>query len=261
MLFLPQYITTATIMGRLEHKVAIITGGAMGIGKATVEHFLREGAQVAIWDINEMAGQATASELGQQYPDQLRFYAVNTIDFSAVTTVADQVAKDFGGIDILINNAGITRDASTKKMTTTQWQQVIDVNLTGVFNCTKAVFLHLVERGGGRILNAASVVAHNGNFGQANYVATKAGVIGMTKTWAREFGRKGITVNAVAPGFINTEMIQTVPTEILDGLRSKTPLGRLGEVGDIAQAYVFLASDEAAFITGTTLNVDGGLVM
>lgn len=248
-------------MKRLENKVAIITGGARGIGKGTVQKFLDEGAAVAIWDIDEEAGKATAIELKNGGGKNLRFYKVNTTDLPSVTEAAAQVAADFGGIDILVNNAGITRDASMKKMTAQQWQQVIDVNLTGVFNCTKAVFPYLIERGGGRIINAASVVAHNGNFGQTNYVATKAGVIGMTKTWAREFGRKGITVNAVAPGFINTEMIQTVPENILDNLRGKTPLGRLGEVEDIANAYCFLASDEAAFITGTTLNVDGGLVM
>jgi 3-oxoacyl-[acyl-carrier protein] reductase len=179
---------------------------------------------------------------------------------AAVKASAEQVNQDFGSIDILVNNAGITRDASLKKMTEQQWQQVIDVNLTGVFNCTKAIYPFMAEKGTGRILNAASVVAHNGNFGQTNYVAAKAGVIGMTKVWAREFGRKGITVNAVAPGFINTEMVETVPAAILEGMASKTPLGRLGEAEDIANAYLFLASDEAAFITGVVLNVDGGLV-
>ena len=248
-------------MNRLQDKVAIITGGARGIGKATAKKFLSEGAAVAIWDINDELGKATTTEMEKESAGKVQFYKVNTTDLAAVTTAAAQVAADFGGIDILVNNAGITRDASVKKMTSEQWQQVIDVNLTGVFNCTKAVAPYLIERGGGRIINAASVVAHNGNFGQTNYVATKAGVIGMTKTWAREFGRKGITANAIAPGFINTEMIRTVPENIIDNLKGKTPLGRLGEVEDIASAYCFLASDEAAFITGTVLNVDGGLVM
>ncbi|MEO1262155.1 MAG: 3-oxoacyl-ACP reductase FabG [Bacteroidota bacterium] len=248
-------------MNRLQDKVAIITGGARGIGKATAKKFLAEGAAVAIWDINDELGKATATELEKERAGKVQFYKVNTTDLAAVTAAAAQVAADFGGIDILVNNAGITRDASVKKMTSEQWQQVIDVNLTGVFNATKAVTPFLIERGGGRIINASSVVAHNGNFGQTNYVATKAGVIGMTKTWAREFGRKGITANAIAPGFINTEMIQTVPDNIIDNLKGKTPLGRLGEVEDIANAYCFLASDEAAFITGTVLNVDGGLVM
>ena len=148
-----------------------------------------------------------------------------------------------------------------KKMTAAQWQQVIDVNLMGVFNCVKAVSPYMLERGYGRILNASSVVALYGNFGQTNYVAAKAGVIGMSKVWAREFGRKGVTVNAVAPGFIQTDMVGTIPKEYLDQLKEKTPLGRMGQPEDIANAYLFLASDEASFITGTTLSVDGGLVL
>ena len=247
-------------MKKLTGKVAIITGGASGIGKATVRKFLEEGAAVAIWDINQDAGQKTILEL-KNIGGKCQFYKVNTTDFQAVMTTAEKVKTDFGKIDILINNAGITRDASLKKMTTEQWQQVIDVNLTGVFNCAKAVIEPMAENGYGRIISAASVVAHNGNFGQTNYVASKAGVIGMTKVWARELGRKGITANAIAPGFINTEMVQTVPEEILNNLKSKTPLSRLGEPEDIANAYAFLASEEAAFITGTVLNVDGGLVM
>lgn len=246
-------------MKRLTGKIAIITGGAKGIGKATAKKFMEEGASVALWDIDEKAGQASAVEL-KSNGSQIRFYKVNTADLTAVKNAAEQVIQDFGGIDILVNNAGITRDASLKKMTEQQWQQVIDVNLTGVFNCTKGVYPFMAEKGNGRILNAASVVAHNGNFGQTNYVAAKAGVIGMTKVWAREFGRKGITVNAVAPGFINTEMVETVPATVLENMASKTPLGRLGEATDIANAYLFLASDEAAFITGVVLNVDGGLV-
>jgi len=246
-------------MKRLSDKIAIITGGARGIGKATAKRFIEEGASVAIWDIDEKAGQAAAVEL-KSNENKVRFYKVNTADPAETAVAAEMVNKDFGRIDILINNAGITRDASLKKMSLQQWQQVIDVNLTGVFNCTKAVYPFMAENSSGRILNAASVVAHNGNFGQSNYVAAKAGVIGVTKVWAREFGRKGITVNAVAPGFINTEMVETVPAEVLEGMASKTPLGRLGQAADIANAYLFLASDEAAFITGTVLNVDGGLV-
>ena len=246
-------------MNRLTNKIAIITGGARGIGKATAKKFIEEGASVALWDIDEKAGQTTAIELNTN-GNEVRFYKVNTANPAEVAAAAEMVNKDFGRIDILVNNAGITRDASLKKMSLLQWQQVIDVNLTGVFNCTKVVYPFLAENGSGRILNAASVVAHNGNFGQTNYVAAKAGVIGMTKTWAREFGRKGITVNAVAPGFINTEMVDSVPTTVLEGMASKTPLGRLGTAEDIANAYLFLASDEAAFITGAVLNVDGGLV-
>jgi 3-oxoacyl-[acyl-carrier protein] reductase len=246
-------------MQRLKDKVAIITGGSRGIGKTTVDKFLREGARIAIWDIDESAGTALSESYVAQGFD-CKFYQVNTIDFKAVEQATKAVVADFGGIDILINNAGITRDASMKKMTPEQWQSVLDVNLTGVFNCTKNVFPFMMERGGGRILNASSIVGLYGNFGQSNYVATKAGLIGLTKTWAREFGRKGITVNAVAPGFINTEMIQTIPEEIINGIKKSIPMARLGEPEDIANVYAFLASDEASYISGTVISVDGGLV-
>lgn len=242
-------------MGRLNDRVAVITGGAQGIGKATAEKFAAEGAKVAIWDIDKEKGEAVAKAIGG------KFYAVNTTKLDAVEKAMKQVVDDFGKVDILINNAGITRDASLKKMTPEQWQQVIDVNLTGVFNCTKAAFPYMSDRGYGRIISAASVVAHYGNFGQTNYVATKAGVIGMTKVWAREMGRKGITANAVAPGFIATEMVATIPDNVLKELEDKTPVQRLGKPEEIASAYLFLASDEAAFITGTTLCVDGGLTL
>ncbi len=245
---------------RLQGKVAIITGGASGIGKATAARFLQEGARVAIWDINEAAGKALATTWAAQGAS-CKFYRVDTANLEAVTEMAEAVARDFGQIDILVNNAGITRDASMKKMTSPQWQQVIDVNLTGVFNCTKAVSPYMLERGYGRILNASSIVGIYGNFGQTNYVAAKAGVIGMTKVWAREFGRKGVTVNAVAPGFIQTEMVETIPKEYLAQLGERTPMGRMGTPEDIANAYLFLASDEAGFITGVTLSVDGGLVI
>ncbi len=245
---------------RLQGKVAIITGGANGIGKATAARFLQEGAHVAIWDINEVAGKAIATTWAAQGAS-CKFYRTDTANLEAVTEMAAAVARDFGQIDILVNNAGITRDASMKKITSAQWQQVIDVNLTGVFNCTKAVSPFMLERGYGRILNASSIVGIYGNFGQTNYVAAKAGVIGMTKVWAREFGRKGVTVNAVAPGFIQTEMVDTIPKEYLAQLGERTPVGRMGTPEDIANAYLFLASDEAGFITGVTLSVDGGLVI
>jgi 3-oxoacyl-[acyl-carrier protein] reductase len=162
---------------------------------------------------------------------------------------------------VLVNSAGITRDATLKKMSEEDFDRVVDVNLKGVFNCTKAVLPVMADNGGGRILNAASIVGRYGNFGQTNYVATKSGVIGMTKTWAREFGRDGITVNAVAPGFIDTDMMESVPEKVIDDLTDRTPLGRLGDPEDIANAYCFLASDEAAFITGAVIAVDGGLVL
>lgn len=247
-------------MKRLENRVAIITGGARGIGKATAEKFIREGAAIAIWDIDAKAGTATAEALNQA-GGKAKFYPVNTVDLAATEAAAAEVVKDFGRIDILVNNAGITRDSSMKKMTEDQWNQVIGVNLTGVYHCTKAVSPYMLDQGYGRILNASSIVGLYGNFGQTNYVASKAGVIGMTKVWAREFGRKGVTVNAIAPGFINTEMMETVPQTYLDELKAKTPVARMGEAVDVANAYAFLASDEASFISGTVLSVDGGLIL
>lgn len=247
-------------MQRLQNKVAIITGGANGIGHATAELFLEEGAKVAIWDIDEQKGlQAVRQWQSRAY--DCKFDRVDTTKLADVQGATQRAMDQYGKIDILINNAGITRDASMKKMSQEQWQQVIDVNLTGVFNCTKAITPHMEANGYGRVVNASSVVALYGNFGQTNYVATKAGVIGMTKVWAREFGRKGITVNAVAPGFIATEMVDTIPRAHLDSLESRTPLQRLGLPEDIAKAYLFLSSDEAAFITGITLSVDGGLTI
>jgi len=243
----------------LKGKVAVITGGANGIGKATVQKFIENGAKVAIIDIDEK-GEALAKELTDQ-GNEVRFYKANITKYEEAENVMKAINDDFGSLDILVNNAGITRDASMKKMTPDQWQQVIDVNLTGVFNCTKAASPYMMENNFGRIMNASSVVGIYGNFGQTNYVATKAGVIGMTKTWAREFGKYNITVNAVAPGFIKTEMIETVPEKVIDMMKGKSALKRLGEVEDIANAYLFLASDLASFVTGTTFSVDGGLVV
>lgn len=247
-------------MKRLENKVAVITGGAQGIGKATVKRFAEEGAVVIIWDVNEEKASSTINEF-RNISDKISFQKVDVTKLESVTEVAKQIIEKHQRIDILINNAGITRDASFLKMTSEQWQQVIDVNLTGVFNCTKAVAPFMVDKLYGKIVNTSSVVGLYGNFGQTNYVATKSGIIGMTKVWARELGRKGINVNAVAPGFIATEMVSTVPEKVLDMLKERTPLGRLGEPEDIANAYLFLSSDEAKFINGAVLSVDGGLVL
>lgn len=247
-------------MKRLEDKVAIITGGADGIGKATAELFAAEGAKVAIWDLNTEKGEALVKQLKANDGEAI-FVRVNTADMAAVEKAAAIVMEKYGRIDILLNNAGITRDASMKKMSEDQWQQVIDVNLSGVFYCTKAVSPFMLENGYGRIISTSSVVALYGNFGQTNYVAAKAGVIGMTKTWAREFGRKGITVNAIAPGFISTEMVAAMPEQVLTGMREKVPVGRLGEPKEIAYAFLFLASDEAAYVNGTVLSVDGGITI
>jgi len=247
-------------MKRLQNKIAIITGGAQGIGKATAVKFSEEGASVIIWDVNEEKGIALVNELKAKNV-KAHFIKVDVTKIDSTEKAAKETVELFSTIDILINNAGITRDASLAKMTVEQWQQVIDVNLTGVFNCTKAVIPFMMEKKYGKIVNAASVVGLYGNFGQTNYVATKSGIIGMTKVWARELGRKGINVNAVAPGFIATEMMKTIPENILKSLEEKTPLGRLGLPEDIANAYLFLSSEEANFINGITLSVDGGLIV
>ncbi|HMQ62956.1 MAG TPA: beta-ketoacyl-ACP reductase [Flavilitoribacter sp.] len=245
---------------RLKGKIAVITGGARGIGLATTRKFLEEGAVVAIWDIDPEKGADAVAHFEQQ-GHRLGFWAVDVSDPAATEQAARSVVDRFGRIDILLNNAGITRDAAFRNMSASDWQKVIDVNLSGVFHCTKAVYPFMAEQGYGRIVNASSVVGLHGNFGQTNYAAAKAGVIGMTKVWAREFGRKGITVNAVAPGFIQTEMMDTIPEKALNEFRHKTPLGRLGQPGEVAALYSFLASDEAAFITGTTVSIDGGLAI
>lgn len=242
-------------MKRLENKVAIITGGAAGIGAATAKLFAQEGAKVVIWDMDASRGEALAKEIGGM------FKKVNTAVFAEVEAAAKHVFDTYAAIDILINNAGITRDSSLKKMTPEMWQQVIDVNLTGVFYCGKVISDYMVQNNYGRIINASSVVGIYGNFGQSNYVATKAGLIGMTKTWARELGRKGITVNAIAPGFIATEMVAKMPEDVLTGMKAKVPANRLGQPEEIAAAYLFLASSEAAYINGHTLSVDGGMTV
>lgn len=251
---------------RLKDKVCLITGGAAGIGKATALKFAAEGAKVIICDINEEAGQATAAELG---PDAA-FYKVNVADRQAVQAWVDDVATRYGRIDVLVNNAGIVRDNQlvrwkdgqlVKQMPEADFDLVVAVNLKGVFNCAQAVAPYMIKQGSGVILNASSVVGLDGNFGQTNYVATKAGVIGMTKVWARELGKYGIRVNAVAPGFTATEILSAMPEKIIESMVARTPLGRMGQPIDIANAYLFLASDEASFITGAVLRVDGGLVV
>jgi len=232
----------------LKNKIVIVTGGAAGIGRATVEAFEREGAKVVVWDLPQ----------------------VNVTDGAAVKAAADAVVAEHGRIDVLVNNAGIVRDAQLIKwkdgaiasmMEDATFDSVIDVNLRGVFLCTRAVVPHMISSGGGVVLNASSIVGLYGNFGQTNYAATKAGVISFTKTWSRELGKYGIRVNCVAPGFIGTDMVRAMPQKVLDGMASHTPIGKLGEPIDIANAYVWLASDAAKFVHGAVLSVDGGLVM
>lgn len=243
----------------LQNKVALITGGANGIGKVTALKYLQAGAEVAITDVNVEAGEKTVQELKKI--GKINFYKVDVVKEDEVIESIKKIVDDFGKIDILINNAGITIDGFLTKMEREKWDKVIAVNLTGVYQCTQAVVPYMMKQGSGVILNASSVVGVYGNIGQTNYSATKAGVIGMTKTWAKELGPKGIRVNAVAPGFIITDMTSKMPEKILSMMEDKTPVKRLGKPEDIASAYLFLASDEASFINGTVLNVDGGLVL
>ncbi len=251
---------------RLNDRVCLVTGGAAGIGRATALRFFEEGAKVVICDVNEEGGQETVADLGPESA----FYAVDVTDRQAVQTWVDDTVARYGRIDVLINNAGVVRDNQlvkvkggelVKKMAEDEFDLVVDINLKGVFNCAQAVAPVMIKQGSGVILNATSVVGMDGNFGQTNYVATKAGVIGMTKVWARELGRYNVRVNAVAPGFTATEILMSMPEKILENMRAHTPLGRLGQPGDIANAYLFLASDEAAFISGAVLRVDGGIVV
>ncbi|HSR50143.1 MAG TPA: 3-oxoacyl-ACP reductase FabG [Acidobacteriota bacterium] len=245
---------------RLKGKTAVITGAAHGIGRATAQVFARQGAELSLWDVDEEKGQELADELNGQGTRAL-FGKVDVSQAEACQEAADQAWSSMGKIDILINNAGILRDATLLKMTPDQWRQVVDVNLKGVFNAAQAVARRMVEQGtGGCILNASSVVALYGNFGQSNYVAAKAGVIGLSKTWARELGRKGIRVNAVAPGFIATEMVESIPQEVMKQALGRIPLGRMGQPEDVANLYLFLASDEAAYINGAVISIDGGMV-
>jgi 3-oxoacyl-[acyl-carrier protein] reductase len=243
-------------MQRFSGRVAFITGGARGIGRATAAAFAGEGARVIVADVDGGAAEATAREIGAGAIG-LQLDVGDTA--SVKTAVATALAKA-ERIDVLVNNAGITRDATLLKTSDEAWDAVIAVNLGGTFNMTREVAAHMVARGSGAIVNASSIVGVYGNFGQTNYVATKAGVIGMTRVWARELGRKGVRVNCIAPGFIATDMTAKMPADVLDGMKKRTPLGRLGTPEDVARAYLFLASDEAAFINGQVLGVDGGLV-
>lgn len=245
---------------RLQDKVAVITGGANGIGKETALLFAKNGAKLVLADFDAAAGAQTLEELRAGGAD-VEFVQTDVSNREDVQRMVDITLERFSRIDILINNAGITRDEFLTKLDPQHWDQVIAINLTGVFNCTQLVALKMMEQGSGVILNAASVVALYGNIGQTNYAATKAGLIGMTKSWAKELGPKGVRCNAVAPGFIVTGMTDKVPDKVLDHMRANTPLRRLGQPSDIANAYLFLASDEASFVNGAVLSVDGGLTI
>lgn len=245
---------------RLSGKVAIITGGANGIGLAACERFAEEGASVIMADFDEKAGKEQEAVLKEKGHD-VTFMQVDVVDRESVASLVEQTLQQHGKIDVLINNAGITKDATLLKMDPADFQRVLDVNLTGVFNCTQAVVPHMIEAGGGKIINTSSVSGVYGNFGQTNYAATKAAVVGMTKTWAKEFGRKGINVNAVAPGFTATAMVEKMPENVIKQMASVVSLQRLGKPEDIANAYLFLASSESDYVHGHVLHVDGGIMM
>ena len=242
-------------MKLLDGKICIITGGGRGIGKATAEKFSGEGATVIIAENDEKTGQSVADAL------KGKFIKTDVSNQESVNVLFQSVMDAYTRVDVLVNNAGILMDSTLTKMDEDQFDSVINVNLKGVYLCGRAAADIMKEQGSGVILNASSVVAHNGNFGQTNYVATKSGLIGMTKVWARELGKDGVRVNAVAPGFIKTEMTAQMPEKIIKMMGEKVPVKRWGEVDDVANAYCFLASDEASYISGTVLNVDGGVVV
>ncbi len=253
----------------LRGKVVIVTGASAGIGRATAVRFAEEGAKIAAWDVNDKDAAGLLSEL-KAAGGEAAFHKVNVADSSAVNAAVADVVNRWGTVDVLVNNAGILRDgqlvkwkdgAAAATMTDEQFDSVISVNLRAVFLCTRAVVPVMIKNGGGVILSASSVVGLYGNFGQTNYVATKAGVIGMTKTWARELGKYNIRANAIAPGFIATEMVKAMPEKVIDSMVQHTPLGRMGEPADIANAYVWLASAQARFVSGTCISVDGGIVI
>ena len=240
-------------------KNVVVTGGAQGIGFEIAKSFLTSGASVALWDYNEESLKVAKSELSE-FADRLKTLQVDVTDSQSCL----KAATETGTTDILINNAGITRDKSFSKMTHEDFKSVIDTNLTGLFNVTKSLLdqkLFNSDSTQNRIINMSSIVALYGNFGQSNYVAAKAGVIGLTKTWARELGRKGFTSNAIAPGFIETKMTAAMPPEVLKSITEKVPVQRMGQVADIANACLFLASEQASYINGTVISVDGGVTL
>lgn len=236
---------------RLQNKVAIVTGAARGLGGEMAKLFAKEGAKVIAADMAPLTYEA----------ENVEYYELNVTDPAACKALADYAMAKYGKIDVLVNNAGITRDSMTRKMTDEAWDLVISINLKGVFNLTRYVGPLMEDNGGGSIISISSVVGEYGNIGQANYAATKAGVIGLTKTWAKEFARKGVPVrvNAIAPGYIMTDMMKTVPEDLLKKFAGLTMLGRLGQPIEIANAALFLASDEASYVTGHVLSVNGGM--
>jgi len=247
-------------MKRLEGKVSIVTGAGQGIGAATALKFAQEGAVVIVCDVNPANVDSVVTQC-QAAGAEAYGFTMDVTQRTQVDDVVKQVLQRCGRIDVLVNNAGITQDARLQKMTEEQFDRVVDVNLRGVFHCTQAVSDTMVAQGSGVILNASSVVGIYGNFGQTNYAATKFGVIGFTKTWSRELGPKGVRVNAVAPGFVSTPILQTIPEKVLEEMEHKVPLGRLGRPEEIANVYAFLASDEASYVNGAVIEVCGGMTV
>ena len=245
---------------RLAGKVAIVTGAGGGIGQATCIKFAKEGAKVVAADISLERAQETINLVREGGGEGVAA-RVDVRDSESIATMVQGVVGQYGRVDVLVNNAGIVKDSTLKNMTEEQFDDVIEINLKGVYNCAKGVIETMLAQGSGVILNTSSVVGLYGNFGQTNYVATKAGIIGMTRTWARELGRYKIRVNAVAPGFVATEILRSMPQKILDSMVEHTPLGRMGQPEDVANAYCWLASDQASFVTGHCLSVDGGVVV
>ncbi|MDD3629055.1 MAG: 3-oxoacyl-[acyl-carrier-protein] reductase, partial [Actinomycetota bacterium] len=245
---------------KLENRVAIVTGGARGIGKKICEVFLMEGALVYIFDVDESEGTKTVNELNKTCRDsKINFFKVDITDEESVRKSIEEIINSEGKIDILVNNAGITRDNLILRMNLEDWQKVIDINLTGAFICSKYTVRHMVKARRGKIINISSIVGVHGNAGQCNYSASKAGIIGLTKTLAKEFAGRNILVNAIAPGYIQTEMTEKLSDTIKEKLMELIPTGRLGSVDDVAKTALFLAGDDSDYITGTVINVDGGM--
>ncbi|HWL24390.1 MAG TPA: 3-oxoacyl-[acyl-carrier-protein] reductase [Ureibacillus sp.] len=248
-------------MGKLDGKVAVVTGASRGIGRAIALHLAKEGAKVVVnYSGSEQKALSVVDEINSMGTKAIAVQA-NISDVESVTQLMDTAIKEFGAIDILVNNAGITRDNLIMRMKEDEWDDVINTNLKGVFLCTKAVTRQMMKQRSGRIINISSVVGVLGNAGQANYVAAKAGVIGLTKTTARELASRNILVNAIAPGFITTEMTDALPEDLKSAMLSQIPLAKLGQPEDIAKAVAFLASDDASYMTGQTLHIDGGMYM
>lgn len=247
-------------MKGVKDKVVIITGAGQGIGRETAVRFAEEGARVVVAEVHESTGESVANEISTSGAEVL-FVRVDITDRASVRQMVSSVMDKFGRIDVLVNNAGVIQDRTLKKMSDEEFDQVIRVNLKGTFICTQEVAKVMREQKSGVILNAASVVALYGNFGQTNYVASKSGVIGMTKVWARELGKDGIRVNAVAPGFIQTDMLRDIPEEVMATKVKEVPLKRLGQPEEVASVYCFLASDDASYINGAVINIDGGVVV